>query len=874
MSNHPGYWGGSTVKDGKVRRLPATTWKEFVERVINVPTQFSLTRKEFWALPTDKYRDDAKDGAFVCSCAFAGENEVQRNDANATHLTSVTLDLDSGDFLLELEKHPETISEALYPHNHVVWHTAKSRPGVAPRLKIMVEVAPCSPVYLKRFLSRVVFLLGIPSDFKGSKESSVVSQAQYRGILFKGETGTHIIASRVNGTPMHISDLPEIEPEDEELLNGRTYACDPSEADDEFFGLAYLPVAGLKPEDVREALNTIDPDVTRPVWMEVAAALRHQFTDEDEAKESHDMFVDWSSRGTKYAGRKDVWSMWRSLKPYCKGRAPITIRSLYHHAQAAGWENTKVATKLSQTIQEWFASCQNADELMLEGPKRIAGMPFKNDIVEESMMVAMRKRLAALGEAIDKATIRKEIARVRKADKKAKQESRQSELPPWLAPFVYISSLDNFYHLGSGVSLKPAAFDRTFALELMPKDGEVPANGVPIMQPCPYGLNILKMLRVDETLYDPTQPEDQKIFTCSETGKLLLNNYQHNSVPVADPEFKDQAEVLIRELVSYLIKEKYLQEHLLDYLAIQHQTPGVKVPWSFLIQSAPGVGKGTLGEILEATLGHQNVKLISPSMMSSSFNEWAIGAVLGIFNEVHIPGERRDAIMNSLKPLISDPIIAVSLKHRDGLCRVKNFTSYIAFTNEKSATYIAADDRRWCICFSPIQTKAKSEALQASGRFEAIRWLTTPEGASALRYFFLKRKISPDFPLKGHAPHTIYKAEVIEASKNTLQVQIEDLIEDNEEPLVSAEVIHDGRLKDKLCRNPRDASFLSRYLSLLGFERDGAKRVMLDGTRGHIWTHTEKWTGKDPVAFLKERMKQLPSLDETLPDLDEEIGFE
>lgn len=870
MSNtsHPGWWGGSTVKDGKVRRLPASNWKEFVERVINVPTQFPLTRKEFWNLPTDKDRDSAKDGAFVCSCAFSGENETQRNDSNATSLVSVTLDLDEGDFLLELEKHPDTISEALYPHNHVVWHTAKSRPGIAPRLKIMVEVAPCSPVHLKRFLSRVVFLLGIPSDFKGAKESSVISQAQYRGILFKGETGTHVIASRVNGTPMHVSDLPDLEPEEEEIILGRTYA-DEGECDD-FYGLAYLPVQNLTVDDIREALNTIDPDVERPIWLSIAASLRHQFSDEDQAKQAYEAFVSWSEKGQKFAGRKDTWCVWKSLRSHIKGRPPRTIRSLYKHAIDAGWDSGKVAKKLSLTITEWFAECQDKETLILEGAKQIAGLPFTNAVAEEALVIAWRKRLIALGETIDKATLKKELTRVRKADKKAKQEARKDELPGWLAPFVYISSLDCFYHLGTGVSLKPSAFDRTYALELMPKDGETPANGQPIMQPAPYGLNILKMLRVDETLYDPTQPEDQKVFTCSETGKLLLNSYQHNSVPVADPEFAEQAESLMRELVSYLIKEKHLQEHLLDYLAVQHQSPGFKVPWSFLIQSAPGAGKGTLSEILEVTLGHQNVKLISPSMMSSQFNEWSIGAVMGIFNEVHIPGERRDAIMNSLKPLISDPTIAVSLKHRDGLCRVRNFTSYIAFTNEKASTYIAADDRRWCICFSPIQTKSKSEALQASGRFDAIRWLKTPEGASALRYFFLKRKISPDFPLKGHAPHTIYKNEIIEQSKNSLQIAIEDCIEDNEDPLISAEVIHDGRLKDKLCpRNPREASLLTRYLSLIGYERTG-QRIMLEGVRGHLWTHTERWTnGMNPVEFLKKRVRDLPEL-----EADDEIGFE
>jgi len=858
-SNHSGFWGGSTVTDGRVRRLQATSFAELVTRYISVPIQFPLSRKEFWDL-TPKERDTKKDGAFLTSCAFSYENEGRRCDEAATHLNAVVLDLDEGEFLKEFAAFPDTISEALYPFNHVIWHTAKSTPQ-KPRLKIMLEVAPCHPSNLKRILSLAIFRLGLPSDFKGVKESGVISQAQYRPICFRGDAFTSVIGSRTSGTAIHISDLPELEPEEEEMLNGRTYACDPSEADDEFFGLAYLPVAGLKPEDVREALAAIDPDVTRPVWMEVAAALRHQFTDEDEARETHDMFVEWSERGTKFAGRKDVWSMWRSLKPYCKGRAPITIRSLYHHAQAAGWENTKVATKIAQSIQEWFASCQNPDELMLEGAKRIASMPFANAVVEESLIIAWRKRLAAVGDTIDKATLKKELARVRKADKKAKQDARGENLPPWLRGVVYVGTSDAFVTLGNGVALKPGAFDRYYSKELMPTD-EVPANGVPVMQPSACALNIHKILRVDETLYNPTGKPDEEVYRDKETGKLLLNIYNFNSVPVADPEFSVRAEKLIRQLIDCLAKEPYLREMILDYLALQVQFPGRKIPWSFMIQSAPGVGKGTLSEIMQSVLGKPNVNIISPSMMSASFNEWALGSLFSIFNEVHIPGDRRDQIMNAIKPLISDPTISVMLKHRDGKCQVQNFTNYIAFTNDKSATYLSAEDRRWCVIFSPLQTRKQVLALQDTGHFEQVRWLITPAGASALRYFFMKRVISENFPLNGHAPETAYRNEVVEASKNALQVQIEDCIEDNEEPLISAEVIHDGRLKDKLCRNPRDASFLSRYLSLLGFERDGAKRVQLDGFRGHIWTHTEKWTGKDPIAFLKERMNQLPDLDD------------
>ena len=281
-----------------------------------------------------------------------------------------------------------------------------------------------------------------------------------------------------------------------------------------------------------------------------------------------------------------------------------------------------------------------------------------------------------------------------------------------------------------------------------------------------------------------------------------------------------------------------------------------------ILLGGPGAGKGTLSEIMQAVLGPVNVALISPAMMKADFNEWAVGVVFGVFNEVHIPGDRRDQVMNAIKPLITDPTISISLKHRDGKCQVKNFTNYIAFSNDKSATYLSGEDRRWCIVFSPIQTKEQAEALNTTGHFTEIRWLTSPEGASALRYYFMKRVISPDFPLTGHAPATKYRAEVIDQSKNSLQIAVEDIIEDGDEPLIGPLVIHEGRLKEIACRLPRDAALLPRFLSLMGYERESAKRVMVEGNPGVIWVHTQNWKGKDALAYLKARVKAMPGLDE------------
>jgi hypothetical protein len=854
------FWGGSTVHGGRVKRLTATTFKQLVDHYINVPVQHPLTRREFFAQTVDD-QNKSKDGAFICACTFAYDQEGRRSDENATHSVLVILDLDEGEFVKDFSEDPDSLATHLYPYNFAAWRTAKHTTE-APRLKVMVEVAPCHPENHRRLVAFIASRLGLPRDFKGVIESRTVSQPQYRPLAFRGDNSFPVIASNTSGIPVHLSDLPEVEEEDD-FVEGRTYACDPDHSD-EFFGLAFLPIQGITVEDVREPLFAIDPDTTYKPWLEVFAALKHQFTEEDEARQAYDMAVEWSSQGTKFKGRRDCYAKWKSLKPFAKGRAPVTLRTLFHYAQEAGWQNAKVAAKISQSFNEWLEATTDKQTLIQEGAQRIAAMPFGNLVEEEEHLKMWRKRLATvIGEPVDKSVLKKQLDKTRREDKKAKAEAAgPQQTPPWLTPIVYVSTSDTFHNIGNTVELRPAAFDRTYAKELMPKDGELPPNGVPVMQPSAYALNILQILRVDEALYNPTHAEEEKVYQCKATGKIYLNTYDFNSVPVADPEHKGRAEKLIRQLVNYLLKEPELRELLLDYLALQCQFPGRKIPWSFMIQSGPGAGKGTLSEVMQAVMGKRNVKLISPSMMASAFNEWAIGSALGVFNEVHIPGERRDQVMNAIKPLITDPTLAISLKHRDGQCHVDNYCNYIAFTNDKAAAHLSGEDRRWCIAFSPVQTKEQAMALVTSGHFDEVRWLCTSEGASALRYYFLKRVISPDFPLTGHAPDTKYRAEVVEQSKNSLQIAIEDAISDEADPLVGPEVIHEGRLREIVCRTARDPSLVPRYLSLMGYERESAKRVMVDGSRGAIWVRTESWKGGDTVEYLKARMRGMPELDD------------
>lgn len=846
----PIYFGGNGVRGGRIRRLNASTFKELVERYIYIPVSFPLTRQEFFALPTDKDRDERKDGPYLV-CSSYPFDEGHREDDTATSFHMVVLDLDEGEFVKDFFESPETLGEHLFPYNFTAFTTAKHTKE-KPRLKVLIDVHPSHPSLHRRFVKFFLQRLGLPDTFKGSRESKTLSLPQYRPLVFKGESPSAVIAARLDGIAARESDLPDEEDENNEEFFGRTYAFDREDGDDEIASLAYLPVAGLTVDDIREPLSKIDPDCEYKLWYETAAALRHQFVEEEDAREAFELFTDWSSAGVKFQGRRDCWTKWKSFRPVAKGRAPITIRSLFKAAMDAGWENIKIAKKIQQTVLEWLESCNDRDELMQEGAKCIAAMPFKNDVVSESLTVAWRKRIKAVcDEDIDKATLKKEVSKILKKEAAAKQEQHRSHLDGWLQPQVYLAVDDVFHDGSSGVALKPGAFDRKFEKELMPKD-EMPANGKPIMAPSAYALNVMKIPRVDRKIYCPLNAGEDSIVEID--GHLFLNTYDRNTIPVEDPEHATRASELFIAHVTHLVGAEYL-EGILDFIAVQVQFPGRKILWLPLIQSAEGVGKGLLGKVLARVLGVGNVKLVSPEVIRDRWNDWQIGAQVVILEEVHFPGERREAVMNSLKPFITDSIITINQRHVSAR-NERNYANAFAFTNYKDALHLKGPDRRWQVIFSPLQTKQHVLDLNATGHFERMEWLLTPDGAGGLRYWLKKRKIATDFPFNGPAPMTKFRAAVIEESKSPLQIQIEDLIEDAVDPLIGREVIHVGRLVELVARGRHsDATRVPHVLSTMGFEKYSSDRVSLDGSRGCLYTHAEAWkNGVPPMDFLKRRL--------------------
>jgi hypothetical protein len=861
MSDDGAYFGGSSLQTtNEVRRLQARTWKELLDRYISTPAVLPYTRQQFMAMSIDA-RNRAKDCPFISPVSYAYEEAGPRGNAHAQSLMLAFLDLDEDPnpenyaVVKDLAADPQAIAEHLHGLNFAVWTTAKSTPE-KPRLKVVVPIAqPCPPSELPRIVRYIGQRLGLPPTFKGITESSTPAQGQYRPAKLQNEAFTAVLCSRANGAPLDPACIP---PDDdgEDFFGDRDYTNpqEPSLTDD----LRGMPVVGIDTvDDIRDAFNHMDPDCSRRDWLNVCSGLQNQFgRDKEQAHEAYDLFLEWSSRGTKFRGNGDVFRLWRSLKPFPEGRQPVTLRTVFRFAQEGGWDGGKVAKREKESISSWITAAEDADDLMRTGPARIAAMAVRNEVVEASLIIAIQKQIKKLtGDLVDRRAIYKEVSRERKRDRSTKKDDAPS-MPNWLRPFCYVAADREFYDFGTGLGLCPASFDDYFSKDLMPADAaDKPPNGKPLAMPSAFALNEIMIPRVYEKMYCPLHGGEDPFFEWE--GRLYLNTYNPLSVPVPEPDHAEEAGRLLQKMVAQFAVEPEYQELLLDFLAVPVQFPGRKVPWSPCIQSAEGVGKNLLGEIMAAVLGEVNVRVISPEVQRSQWNDWCVGSLFNILNEIHHPGEMREKTMNLLKPLISDPVITVNKRNTTARCRVPNFANYIGFTNYKDALHLKESSRRWFVLHSPNQTEAQVRALNASGHFEEVSRLKN-ELARGLRWWLLKRKLAKDFPWQGPPPLTKYALEVIEMSKNPVQDSIEDMLTQGS-PFYAPDLVSEDHLADAMGRDVKDrGAKVAHYLTVLGFERVPGGREERHGKRTVLWIHRDKWSDMlgTPEEMLNWRVAQ------------------
>lgn len=829
----------------------------------------NLSRASFLAL--DKAaRDQVKHVPFFVAATFS-ESPSRRDLEHAHECNLIFLDIDAPDDLSKpcpaspFVNNPQTLYTALEGFNFAA-HTTASSTLQRPRLRVIVD-AEAIPLRLYRAavatLWRLLGLLHGPRT--GFKESQVAVQPMFLPTLFSDSTEEDhpLIAHRTDAGQFMESDIT---PDSNFLPNGSKESRTPHTSahlrTPPLLALDFLraPVPEITLQVATEALEHVDPDCSYFDWLEVATALRHQFSPR-QSKEAYTLFDEWSQTGSKYQDSSDTRAKWDSIRQTPLGRLPITIRSLLKQAQAGGWDDKRIKESAFGNTSRWLDEVSTITELMEHGARKILGTPLlsavQEDVLVHQLVAQARKRFVYV---ISPTAIRKDMARL-KAEMRAQSASPdKAKEPLWAKGVCYISAARDFYRHRTGEKYKAESFNAIYSRHLLPTEEQLKEMGkavtpatlaTPLLDPADYALNHIKIPTFYDYTYDPSRPTDMLVVT---DGKKLINQY-HPTYPELDMINAQTAGNLLDKHLKQLIAEMEYRKILIDFMAFQVQVPGRKVRWAVLIQSVEGAGKTFLSEAMKSVLGQEHVKTISGAVIRSGYNDWAFGYQLVVLEEVRAAGTSKHDIMNTLKELVTNDTITINEKYRNSRC-VANVSNYMMFSNHHDALALTPGDRRYFVIKSPLQSK--DQVLALGDNYFPPLYAMLRDHPGALRAFLMEHEISPGFHPDGHAPRTRYIEDLINDSASDLTAAVRRLILEGDHPLiqydiVSARALHDVlQLEEGLGRST--AQQVAQVLRDEGFHQHG--RHLFGTDRHYLWVRQGINGGRDPVEVAAERLQK------------------
>lgn len=839
------YFQGSSVT-GPVKASAARDFREVIDALRMCPS-LNLNHGDFLALD-EKKRNDAKQVPFFTPAVFK-ESPSKRVYEQALYCNLIFLDIDPEKELrngkwVETGRYPaapfvndpDSLYTALAGLNFAAHLTASSTPE-KPRMRIIIDADKIPLSGYVRAVMAIAAMLGLPSI---TKESKVAVQPMFLPVMFADSTEANhpLIAWTLEGKTFNMemvgdSLFPEFDQQTPHKIR--------SSGDPSLDALEFLraPVPEITLVAAKEALFAIDADVSRAEWLNCAAALKHQFSPAQE-DEAFDLWDEWSQTGQKYGGAKEMQTIWNSVRQSPVGRVPVTIRSLLRAAAATGnWDNKKIKKSLFENLVTWLETAESANALINEGPKRIMSTPLLTNAEEDILVGMLCKQVKTrFLYTISATAIRKDLKRVQAEIRSQEKPSEKQKEPMWAKGVCYCVARHEFFRHRTGEKYAPESLNSAFSRFLLPSEDSLKEAGIPvtpaslsrpIVTPHDFALNNLKITTVSDYAYDPSQPTEMFFV---DRGRRFVNTYSP-TYPQPDQSKAAEAGEILNAHLANLIAEPEYRRTFLDYLAYMVQFPGRKIRWAIFMQSAEGAGKTFFAKVMQAVLGHEHVRILAEGAIKKGYTEWSFGHQVVIVEEVYIGGANRYAVMNVIKPLISNDDTSIEQRFRD-TNQVTNITNYILFSNHHDALALTPNDRRYFVVKSPLQQKSQILALGENyfvPMFDFVR-----DHPGGLRAFLLDWEISPDFRPDGHAPRTKYVAEMVSDSANDATAAVRRMLLEGDFPLLQYDIVSGQTVLQALQLEGLTRVTAQQVGSILreeGYTQIG--RHMIGGERHYIW---------------------------------------
>ena len=741
-----------------------------------------------------------------------------RNKENMLKRSLLTLDVDhySGD-LDDLE-----FDLSLLPFSYVVYSTWRSRPGDL-RFRIVIPLthdidAENYPALCRSFADK---FKQFQFDLSGYKPEQFMYMpcvsSDSEPFSFIGDDGCGI----------------ELDPDSFNLEQFKDdFDANRIETVDNDFELMIAQQPLDISSDEIEAYLMMYPasDLDYDAWLKVGSALHHQFRGDEEG---YMHWLRWSEKSVKH----DESLMPMKYKSFGKTKTkPVTFASIKWMVDGGSVGGTVGGSSELQVVNR---------SVVLDDLKEQA-----KAITDDTSYLALSNKLSRLNLAIVSETQRqqlsvliwdswgKSVGMTKGAIKKELMPPKRNrtagldDAPEWVDGWVYVESVCEFYNIDLHYGIKREAFNAKFD-----RENEC------VMADKPASVMALTVWHIPTVVGCMFWPGAAEMFEYE--GKRMLNSYRESGVRPWDGRVdgveggieggmgveNDPVIAAFLAHLKFMIEDEREREIVLDWMTWIIQNPGSRVNWALLIQGTQGSGKSFLANVLQWVLGI-NVRMLDPTAISGRFTAWAQGALVNVVEEIRISGENRWAIVDRMKPFISNTTVLIEEKGRDHRT-VPNFTSYLMLTNHKDAIPLVKDDRRYCVIYGRIQSEEQlyAELGGAKGVEDYFTRLfdECEKGADKLSFFFRTRQIVSPFSSKGRAPQTKARLEMIDYAVSDEHVRLLDAIERHRCDVINERIV-DATYFKHLCERDGEQAIhpkkMMHFLLEMGY-RKLIKRVRI-----------------------------------------------
>lgn len=220
---------------------------------------------------------------------------------------------------------------------------------------------------------------------------------------------------------------------------------------------------------------------------------------------------------------------------------------------------------------------------------------------------------------------------------------------------------------------------------------------------------------------------------------------------------------------------------LINFFARIVQTPGKKIPWAPVIQSAEGVGKNVIKFCMSHAMGTVYTyypKALELAETGGKFNAWMRSKTFILCDEVKTDDKRN--LIEALKDMVSEKIIQIQGKGADQDIE-DNPANWCFFTNWEDAIPIDRKSRRWAIFYSKLQTEMDILAAGMDGKYfnDLYEWIEEQGGKQIVAHFLKNFAIDPmlDPAINQRAPKTSSFEAAIVASRTAPEAAIVQAVE-------------------------------------------------------------------------------------------------